>query len=418
MLQNCTISSTSNNNNNNNINNVLDQDKGQTTIDMHKHQQTCHDLNQNIQCGFGKNYHHHSSDDDGNSSDGKTIMVFDPLTTSIVEIKSKQNLNEFLDGHYTNSNNNNNNKSQPEVLTFMEPPIESTIISSTTANTNNVANILVTNSAENLRNFFKNSPGNGQRIKHNVNINELINNNTNSNGNGNGNTLMPQANTMMNSSNSSLSGSVDNGTYVSRYIDPNYQEARYKTEICLHYRERNSCPHGQRCLFAHGLEELRPYRGRHPKHKTEKCEAFHRDGYCNYGYRCSYIHSESPRTISYIKRINRRAQAIKRNRSTRFNRRSRRNEFQTYNHNIYQNHSNSNSIIINNNNNNQNDADEDYHDMEMSMDMDSEMDIHQQSNMLYIQDNTIELLSNADHIEDDGDCTVYRINPSFSKIWL
>ena len=84
----------------------------------------------------------------------------------------------------------------------------------------------------------------------------------------------------------------------------NYQEARYKTELCLHFREKNACPHGARCLFAHGLNELRPYRGRHPKHKTQPCKSFHETGYCNYGYRCSYIHLESPRTIRYIKSLN------------------------------------------------------------------------------------------------------------------
>ncbi|KAH9425515.1 hypothetical protein DERP_006124 [Dermatophagoides pteronyssinus] len=125
------------------------------------------------------------------------------------------------------------------------------------------------------------------------------------------------------SSSSSSSGSsiitattttMDNNNQRLPINNRNYQEARYKTELCLHYRERNFCPHGQRCLFAHGLEELRPYRGRHPKHKTQRCKAFHENGFCNYGYRCSYIHSESPRTIDYIKKLNHRAQLFKRNR--------------------------------------------------------------------------------------------------------
>lgn len=94
----------------------------------------------------------------------------------------------------------------------------------------------------------------------------------------------------------------------------NYQEARYKTELCLHFRESNTCPHNTNCLFAHGLSELRPYRGRHPKHKTQKCKAFHEEGYCNYGYRCSYIHSESPNTINQLKKINNLGQENKRKR--------------------------------------------------------------------------------------------------------
>lgn len=98
------------------------------------------------------------------------------------------------------------------------------------------------------------------------------------------------------------------------YGNINYQEARYKTELCLHYREKNYCPHGRKCLFAHGLQELRPYRGRHPKYKTQQCKAFHEEGFCYYGYRCSYIHSESPSTIEYIKNLNHRGQIAKRNR--------------------------------------------------------------------------------------------------------
>ncbi len=81
----------------------------------------------------------------------------------------------------------------------------------------------------------------------------------------------------------------------------------------MHYREKSTCPHGARCLFAHGLTELRPYRGRHPKHKTQPCKSFHETGYCNYGYRCSYIHMESPRTINFIKSLNAEAQATRRN---------------------------------------------------------------------------------------------------------
>lgn len=84
----------------------------------------------------------------------------------------------------------------------------------------------------------------------------------------------------------------------------NYQAARYKTELCLHFREHNTCPHGDMCLFAHGLSELRPYRGRHPKHKTQPCRSFHQTGFCNYGYRCSYIHLESPETIKYLRGLN------------------------------------------------------------------------------------------------------------------
>jgi len=71
----------------------------------------------------------------------------------------------------------------------------------------------------------------------------------------------------------------------------NYQESRYKTELCRHWQESGTCPHGLQCLFAHGIDELKPFRGRHKKYKTQLCKAFHADGFCSFGPRCSYIHS-------------------------------------------------------------------------------------------------------------------------------
>lgn len=106
-------------------------------------------------------------------------------------------------------------------------------------------------------------------------------------------------------SRSSSSSTMSHPIRVSAPVNNrNYQEARYKTELCLHFRENDTCPHGTRCLFAHGLAELRPYKGRHPKHKTQLCRSFHETGFCNYGYRCSYIHLESPETIKYLRSLN------------------------------------------------------------------------------------------------------------------
>ncbi|RWS08525.1 Zinc finger protein 36: C3H1 type-like 1 [Dinothrombium tinctorium] len=71
-----------------------------------------------------------------------------------------------------------------------------------------------------------------------------------------------------------------------------YHPSRYKTEICRQYTELGHCEYADRCLFAHGLFELRPLPNRHPKHKTEKCTAFHETGFCTFGPRCSFIHSK------------------------------------------------------------------------------------------------------------------------------
>ena len=110
-----------------------------------------------------------------------------------------------------------------------------------------------------------------------------------------------------------------------RPVQRNFQEARYKTELCLHYRERNACPHGAGCLFAHGLSELRPYRGRHPRHKTQPCRQFHQNAFCNYGYRCAFIHTETPGTLRYLRSINESENHARNQRINHFARQTRSN---------------------------------------------------------------------------------------------
>lgn len=65
----------------------------------------------------------------------------------------------------------------------------------------------------------------------------------------------------------------------------------YKTELCRSFSENGNCRYGNKCQFAHGLEELRPV-ARHKKYKTEKCKNYDRDGFCPYGSRCRFIHNE------------------------------------------------------------------------------------------------------------------------------
>jgi len=88
----------------------------------------------------------------------------------------------------------------------------------------------------------------------------------------------------------SISSTSSESTVVPPIHNKNYQESRYKTELCRHWEEKGTCPHGLQCLFAHGLAELKPFRGRHRKFKTQMCKAFHSTGFCSFGTRCSYIH--------------------------------------------------------------------------------------------------------------------------------
>ena len=61
----------------------------------------------------------------------------------------------------------------------------------------------------------------------------------------------------------------------------------YKTELCRSW-QFGTCRYAERCLFAHGEQELRPLiRPRHNKYKTELCITFHSFGFCPYAARVS-----------------------------------------------------------------------------------------------------------------------------------
>lgn len=66
--------------------------------------------------------------------------------------------------------------------------------------------------------------------------------------------------------------------------------SRYKTELCRQYDEEGICQFEDKCLFAHGRNEIRPL-PRHPKYKTELCRDFHETGFCSFGPRCNFIHT-------------------------------------------------------------------------------------------------------------------------------
>ncbi|VDK84075.1 unnamed protein product [Litomosoides sigmodontis] len=55
-------------------------------------------------------------------------------------------------------------------------------------------------------------------------------------------------------------------------------------------RDIGQCPYGIQCRFAHGIGELRPTPGPHPKYKTQLCNKFALFGSCPYGSRCQFIH--------------------------------------------------------------------------------------------------------------------------------
>jgi len=86
---------------------------------------------------------------------------------------------------------------------------------------------------------------------------------------------------------------------------------RYKTEFCKTYRQQGRCRYGEKCLFAHGLAELR-VRNRPYKYKTERCKSWwsldasdNPACRCGYGDRCRFIHDETPEQLKEIRETRR-----------------------------------------------------------------------------------------------------------------
>lgn len=67
---------------------------------------------------------------------------------------------------------------------------------------------------------------------------------------------------------------------------------KYKTELCRSWLASERCALGDRCLFAHGHQELRT-RKCDPRYKTKPCRSFQQHGTCPYNDRCDFLHDES-----------------------------------------------------------------------------------------------------------------------------
>jgi hypothetical protein len=76
---------------------------------------------------------------------------------------------------------------------------------------------------------------------------------------------------------------------TSNYAKIKREKGKIKTELCLSFDRDGTCQYGDKCRFAHGIEELRQ-KTRHAKFKEVCCDYYHYHGYCRYGIRCCYIH--------------------------------------------------------------------------------------------------------------------------------
>ena len=86
---------------------------------------------------------------------------------------------------------------------------------------------------------------------------------------------------------------------------------RYKTMMCKNYNTEQGCQYGDKCQFAHGVEELRTFHANgqpmQPQmskpmeqlqknimnYKIVKCKNFEKDGVCKYGSHCSFAHGDA-----------------------------------------------------------------------------------------------------------------------------
>lgn len=73
-------------------------------------------------------------------------------------------------------------------------------------------------------------------------------------------------------------------------------QAKYKTVLCKNW-EAGFCEFGDKCVFAHGQNELRD-RSNFVNYKSEKCKKFYGKGYCTYGPKCQFKHREKASKIN------------------------------------------------------------------------------------------------------------------------
>ena len=67
-------------------------------------------------------------------------------------------------------------------------------------------------------------------------------------------------------------------------------KTKYKTELCKYYECYGFCQYGDKCAYAHGVENLRSKVTNTIAYRTKKCTQFFEQGYCPYGSRCQFAH--------------------------------------------------------------------------------------------------------------------------------
>lgn len=73
----------------------------------------------------------------------------------------------------------------------------------------------------------------------------------------------------------------------------------YKTELCESFTTKGYCKYGNKCQFAHGLQELK-FKERNNKFRTKPCVNWSKTGYCRYGKRCCFKHGDDEDIQVYV----------------------------------------------------------------------------------------------------------------------
>ena len=68
-------------------------------------------------------------------------------------------------------------------------------------------------------------------------------------------------------------------------------QVKYKTELCRNWQS-GFCEFGDKCFFAHSLEEIRDKVQLSFGLKQMKCKSFFELGYCLVGSKCQYSHKD------------------------------------------------------------------------------------------------------------------------------
>ena len=66
-------------------------------------------------------------------------------------------------------------------------------------------------------------------------------------------------------------------------------------DVSVVHSQTGFCKWADKCLFAHGVEEIKAKTHVPIRYKTKKCENYSKTGFCPYGQRCLYIHN-----LSYV----------------------------------------------------------------------------------------------------------------------